>query len=80
MKPIIPYSEWIKTTMSACRWFGGCRINGEWYYIEPTSQALVIEELAEYIDKYGIRRVVDAIKEETDIKKIQKILDDESKN
>ena len=57
MKPIIPYSEWIKTTMSACRWFGGCRINGEWYYIEPTSQALVREDLAEYIDKYGFERV-----------------------
>lgn len=61
MTPLIAPDYWMNSQLSIARHYGGCIIQGSYYYIDKESNYLIRADLRIYVEKLGFETVKKAI-------------------
>ena len=74
MPPLIAPDYWMNSQLSIARFYGGCVILGDYYYINKESNYLVRADLRVYVEKLGFDTVKKAVQRYGDRAKTHDVL------
>ena len=74
MAPLIAPDYWMDSPLSIARFYGGCVIQGDYYYINKESNYLVRADLRAYVEKLGFNTVKKAVQRYSDLKKARGVM------
>jgi predicted metalloendopeptidase len=74
MAPLIAPDYWMNSQLSIARFYGGCVILGDYYYINKESNYLVRADLRVYVEKLGFDTVKKAVQRYSDLKKAREVM------
>lgn len=74
MAPLIAPDYWMNSQLSIARHYGGCVIQGDYYYINKESNYLVKADLRVYVEKLGFNTVKKAVQRYSDLKKAREVM------
>jgi len=74
MAPLIAPDYWLNSQLSVARYYGGCVIQGDYYYINKESNYLVRGDLRVYVERLGFPTVKKAVQRYADLKKARAVM------
>ena len=65
---------WMNSQLSIARYYGGCVIQGRYYFINKESDYLIRDDLRMYVNDLGFKTVEKAVKRHADEKEVKAVL------
>lgn len=74
MTPLIAPDYWMNSQLSVARYYGGCNIQGIYYYIHRENDYLIRADLRIYVEKLGFNTVKKAVMRHKDVNEAREVL------